>query len=122
MAKEDIFPLTLRCFELKETLASTCVLQRDFQNQDQPGLISMTPDDWVHSPSACPVLSAWECMVSLAPLASEGSRARFILEWDSLGAKGGGSFVTMETDQVEVGKCAQNSQRARGVPGLCVTE
>lgn len=55
-------------------------------------------------------------------LASEGSRARFILEWDSLGAEGGGSFVTMETDQAEVGKCAQNSQRARGVPGLCVTE
>ena len=82
----------------------------------------MNPD-WVHSPSACPVLSARECMVSMAcTLASEGSCARFILEWDSLGAEGGGSFVTMETDQAEVGKCAQNSQRARGVPGLRVTE
>lgn len=82
----------------------------------------MNPD-WVHSPSASPVLSAWESMVSLTcPLASEGSRARFILEWDSLGAEGGGSFVTMETDQAEVGKCAQNNQRAHGVPGLCVTE
>lgn len=82
----------------------------------------MNPD-WVHSPSASPVLSAWECIVSPAcPLASEGSRARFILEWDSVGAEGGGSFVTMETDQAEVGKCAQNNQRACGVPGLCVKE
>lgn len=79
--------------------------------------------DWVHSPSASPMLSAWGYMVSLTcPLASEGSRARFILEWDSPGTEGGGSFVTMETDQAEGGKCAQNSQRARGLPGLCVTE
>lgn len=60
--------------------------------------------DWVHSPSASPVLFAWGYMVSLAcPLASEGSCARFILEWDILGAEGGGSFVTMETDQAEGG-------------------
>lgn len=32
------------------------------------------------------------------------------------------SSMTIETDQAEVGECAQNGQRTRGLPGLRITD